>query len=972
MSDITGKTIRNRYRVDSFVGRGGMAEVYKVWDNERGVHLAMKVLREDLAEDKLFMRRFAREAQTLANLQHPNIVRFYGLEQDASLAFMLMDFVEGTTLRREIYNLSGPLEYERIMEVMRPACAALGYAHKRGVIHCDVKPGNIMLEQSGRVLIADFGIARLTDAATATMVGLGTPAYMAPELVRGKEPTPQSDVYSLGVILFEMLTGGERPFTGEQASITGSTSDKIRWEQATLDPPTPRKWHRELTEQQEAVILTALDKDLSKRQPSSDDLYGDLDTVFGRSMDPAPREKPEEADQDQRVRAPELDPESITGAVKTSDRTYRTKSKLWIAVIAATIVGIGFTMWFGNERGWWGDSINGGDMDIEAFVLEGTSTVVLKTPTADIFDMGITQTPPSTKLPAMTPITTPSLKIITSENASEMQLIATLSAPIAGVAWAPSGEQLVTIDAEGLKVRTVPSLRLVEGYRYEQRNLRCVAWSPDGYWIAGGTSDGLVLVWNVESGEMVWASESHDGKVVMDIGWSPDSAFVASGGFDNRVRVWDSETGGQIRELEFLTGQVNSVAWSPYGIMLAVGGGPHNVKVWDTTHWILQADFALKPDSKSVAWSPDGKELAIAGHGLYVWHTPSNSIQQIPRVEIWAVDISPDGSLLVTVEDSGILISEASSQEALRELNLDWHGDTGDLIAWSPKGDAVVRLTVDGDLFMFGVPESVISVTMPKLGVGSTQVSDVDGMVMVYVPEGTFQRFVWSGGHEAGGDDINLSGFWIDQTEVTNAMFAEFINTEGNQSEGGNTWLDAGDDDVRIEKKGGEWYASFGWEDHPVVEITWYGAAAYCEWAGRRLPTITEWEKASRGEGGNLYPWGNAELNCNLANYKVLGNYSECRGETSKVGSYPDGASPYGALDTAGNVWEWVADWWWDPHYYESSPTENPPGPSSGSLRMLQGGSWIWLPSRLLVWNTRTSIPADSYYDGGFRCASSP
>lgn len=89
MSDITGTTIRNRYRVDSFVGRGGMAEVYKVWDNERRVHLAMKVLREDLAEDKLFMRRFAREAQTLANLQHPNIVRFYGLEQDASLAFML-------------------------------------------------------------------------------------------------------------------------------------------------------------------------------------------------------------------------------------------------------------------------------------------------------------------------------------------------------------------------------------------------------------------------------------------------------------------------------------------------------------------------------------------------------------------------------------------------------------------------------------------------------------------------------------------------------------------------------------------------------------------------------------------------------------------------------------------------------------------------------------------------------------------
>jgi formylglycine-generating enzyme required for sulfatase activity len=263
-----------------------------------------------------------------------------------------------------------------------------------------------------------------------------------------------------------------------------------------------------------------------------------------------------------------------------------------------------------------------------------------------------------------------------------------------------------------------------------------------------------------------------------------------------------------------------------------------------------------------------------------------------------------------------------------------------------------------------------LAVIPPKLGVGSKLVSDVDGMVMVYVPEGAFQRFVWSGGHDAGGDDIYLNGFWIDQTEVTNAMFAEFLNAKGNQAEGGATWLDAEDADVQIEIVSGEWQA-VSKPEHPVVEVTWYGARAYCEWAGRRLPTITEWEKASRGEGGNLYPWGNAELNCNLANYKVLGNKSECRGETSKVGSYPDGASPYEALDTAGNVWEWVADWWWDPNYYESSPMENPLGPSSVSLRMLQGGSWIWLPSRLLVWNNRTSIPADSYYDGGFRCARS-
>jgi formylglycine-generating enzyme required for sulfatase activity len=253
-------------------------------------------------------------------------------------------------------------------------------------------------------------------------------------------------------------------------------------------------------------------------------------------------------------------------------------------------------------------------------------------------------------------------------------------------------------------------------------------------------------------------------------------------------------------------------------------------------------------------------------------------------------------------------------------------------------------------------------------GVGSSILSEIDGMKLVYVPEGAFQRLESGGGHYR--DEIILNGFWIDQTEVTNAMFIEFLNAEGNQEEGGAMWLDAEDADAQIEIVNGEWQAMIK-PDHPVVEITWYGAAAYCEWAGRRLPTFAEWEKASRGEDGNLYPWGNEEPNCTLANYKVLGSNSECRGETSRVGAYPDGASPYGALDTAGNVWEWVADWFGE-DYYSNSPSEPPLKPSSGSLRTLIGGSWIWLPSRLFVWNNRLSIPEGSYYDGGFRCALSP
>ena len=265
MANLVGQTLKNRYQVIESLGRGGMAEVYKVWDSQRGVHLAMKVLREDLAEDRVFLRRFQREAENLARLQHPNIVRFYGLEQEAHLAFILMEYIEGATLRRQIFDAGGPLPLDRVLQIMKPVCSALQYAHQMGMLHCDLKSGNIMLDGSGKVYLTDFGIARMSDAATATLVGAGTPAYMAPELVRGEEPTPQTDIYALGVVLYEMLTGGERPFTGERATITGTTAEKVRWEQVNLEAPPLTVYNPRVSPELDQIIATCLAKDSKGR-----------------------------------------------------------------------------------------------------------------------------------------------------------------------------------------------------------------------------------------------------------------------------------------------------------------------------------------------------------------------------------------------------------------------------------------------------------------------------------------------------------------------------------------------------------------------------------------------------------------------------------------------------------------------------------------------------------------------------------
>ena len=165
MTSLVGRVLLERYQVREFLGRGGMAEVYKVWDAHRNTFLAMKVLHEDLAFDQVFMRRFRREADTLAQLQHPNIVRFYSLEQDGPLAFMLLDYIDGENLKRLIFDAAGPMAFDQTLVMMRSVCSALQFAHGEGMVHCDIKPGNIMIHRNGTVLVADFGIALAVRAA---------------------------------------------------------------------------------------------------------------------------------------------------------------------------------------------------------------------------------------------------------------------------------------------------------------------------------------------------------------------------------------------------------------------------------------------------------------------------------------------------------------------------------------------------------------------------------------------------------------------------------------------------------------------------------------------------------------------------------------------------------------------------------------------------------------------------------------
>jgi serine/threonine-protein kinase len=273
-STLVGQVILDRYRVDSFIAAGGMGVVYKAWDKLMNVYVAMKVLNMDAAENPAALRRFKFEAEKLRELAHPNIIPFYGLFEENGLYFLLEGFVNGRTLKDILDEREGRrLPLSEALVYLRALCSSLGFAHVQGVIHCDVKPSNLMVDDAGRIFLTDFGIARRAGSTVTTFAPIGTSSYMAPEQIKGGPPTPAIDIYALGVMLFEMLTG-RRPFTGSEKEVAGEgpdTNDRIRAAHLLLPAPDPRSINPDISPQVSAAILKALRKNPEERFASTSD-----------------------------------------------------------------------------------------------------------------------------------------------------------------------------------------------------------------------------------------------------------------------------------------------------------------------------------------------------------------------------------------------------------------------------------------------------------------------------------------------------------------------------------------------------------------------------------------------------------------------------------------------------------------------------------------------------------------------------
>ncbi len=256
------KILNNRYELEQKIGEGGMARVYRGRDLRLSRAVAVKVLHSHYASDTGFLQRFHHEAQAVANLRHPNIVDVYDVGQDGDMHYIVMEYVPGSDLKALIVR-EAPLPVERAVSIAEAVARGLDAAHRLGMIHRDIKPQNIIIGEAGQVKITDFGIAKSTmsTAMTETGVTFGTADYISPEQARGQPATPQSDIYSLGVTLYEMLTG-RLPFTGD-------SSIAVAMQHVSAEPPPPRMYNSRIPPQLEAIVLRALNKDPARRPHSA-------------------------------------------------------------------------------------------------------------------------------------------------------------------------------------------------------------------------------------------------------------------------------------------------------------------------------------------------------------------------------------------------------------------------------------------------------------------------------------------------------------------------------------------------------------------------------------------------------------------------------------------------------------------------------------------------------------------------------
>jgi eukaryotic-like serine/threonine-protein kinase len=759
------------YELIRELGRGGMGVVYEARQVSLGRVLALKLIAEGRLAPPDDLRRFRREAEAAAHLDHPNIVPIHEVGEHDGRPYFSMKLVDGGSLARySDRSKADPAASSRLIVLV---ARAVDYAHRRGILHRDLKPSNILLDRRGVPHVADFGLARRTGSDGASTLAdaiVGTPAYMAPEQAEGRldAVTTSADVYGLGAILYELLTG-RPPFQGE--SVLG-VLQQVR----EREPDRPRSLEPSIPRDLETICLKCLEKEPARRYASAEALAEDLERWLEGRPIAARRASVVERGYKwvrRRPTAAALFVACMLGLAATvlAIRGFRSAER-WKAEVArgdaarelAEVDGYADRI-TAAERAWSANEVDSAWKLLddcperirrwewhylrrlcrgELRTLEGHNGVAC----------GVAFAPETSFFTC--PDHRGGLTIWDASADREVCHLRGHDGTAFGVAFDARGARLAAAGSDGfVRIWDVATSRLVRTLAGHGEWAAAVAFSPDGARIASGGADRAVRISDASTGEGLLTLQGHAGGV-LGVAFAPDGSLMASAGADGSIVFWDARSGREQRRLAGHTGATRCVAFSPDGTRLASGGADRMVRIWDArTGREILAFRAAAARVDGLAFSPDGLNLATGGldRSVKVWEVATGreiASYRGHRAPVFSVSYAANGLLLASAsQDAVVKIWDATRSAEARSLRsaggVRWSGG----VAFGPDG-GVFGAGSDGSVAVWDASTGSLRRTIAGRSGLASLAMDLTGSILAVLDSGGSVRVLdaWTG-HES-------------------------------------------------------------------------------------------------------------------------------------------------------------------------------------------------------------------------------